>query len=226
MHPPHSGLFSTENLSTVFSGKGWGIFVVDLDQNLYIHKHIEGKYHHSTFQRRGGVRGRRDRGGGRLGACDHGQKRALYANGGKHAAPCADLSADSGECGDPSRFRRHSRWRSGKMLLCGRFSPRRNRRRDFEPSPDYAGNSCVRSGCGGSEVDQPGPGVSNPGDSCRRRQPHSRLTREAVSDTIRAIGLLAPPRDLPAGQGPCLFTSRKPRFGVSAGGFHGPLRHQ
>jgi hypothetical protein len=55
MHPLHSGLFSTENLSTVFSGKGWGIFVVDLDQNLYIHKHIEGKYHHSTFLSGGAV---------------------------------------------------------------------------------------------------------------------------------------------------------------------------
>lgn len=35
----------------------------------------------------------------------------------------------------------------------------------------------------------------------------TRLTQEAVSDTIRPIGLLAPPRDLPAGQGPCLFTT-------------------
>jgi hypothetical protein len=59
MHPLHRGLFSTENLSTLFSGKGWGIFVVDLDENLYIHKHIEGKYPSFHFpERRGGVRGR------------------------------------------------------------------------------------------------------------------------------------------------------------------------
>lgn len=49
MHPLRPGLFSTRNLSTVFSGTGWGIFVVDLQKNLYIHKHVEGKYHHSTF---------------------------------------------------------------------------------------------------------------------------------------------------------------------------------
>ena len=49
MHPLHPGLFSTRNLSTVFSGTGWGIFVVDMERNLYVHKHVEGKYHHSTF---------------------------------------------------------------------------------------------------------------------------------------------------------------------------------
>ncbi|HUI44309.1 MAG TPA: hypothetical protein VL523_20275, partial [Terriglobia bacterium] len=41
--------YTTDGLSTVFSGDGWGIFVVDFQNNLYIHKHIEGDFHHSSF---------------------------------------------------------------------------------------------------------------------------------------------------------------------------------
>jgi len=37
------------------SGRGWGIFVVDLQGDLYIHKHVEGKWHHSTFLSGGAV---------------------------------------------------------------------------------------------------------------------------------------------------------------------------
>jgi hypothetical protein len=55
-------------------------------------------------------------------------------------------------------------------------------------------------------VDQPGPGVRNPGGGCRRRQPHSRLKQEALSDTIRAIGLLAPRETCPQARAP-VFSS-------------------
>ncbi len=41
--------FSTENHSTAFSGRGWAIFVVDLEGNLYAHSHTVGKFHHSSF---------------------------------------------------------------------------------------------------------------------------------------------------------------------------------
>lgn len=47
--------FSTQNLVTLSCGQGWGIFVVDLGGNLYVHKHIEGKWHHSTFLSGGAV---------------------------------------------------------------------------------------------------------------------------------------------------------------------------
>jgi hypothetical protein len=40
---------STQNNETVVSGKGWAIFVVDLDGNLYLGSHILGVFHHSSF---------------------------------------------------------------------------------------------------------------------------------------------------------------------------------
>jgi len=85
MHPRHSGLFSTENLSTVFSGKGWGIFVVDLDHNLYIHKHIEGKYHHSTFLSGGAVSA-----AGEI-AVEDGWVRVITAKSGHHMPTVANM---------------------------------------------------------------------------------------------------------------------------------------
>lgn len=47
--------FSTQGLTTVFSGKGWGIFVVDMKGQLYINSHLHGTFHHSTFLAGGAV---------------------------------------------------------------------------------------------------------------------------------------------------------------------------
>jgi hypothetical protein len=48
-HPADTGLFDTQHLSTVASGQGWAIFVMDLDGNLYAHHHKLDTFHHSTF---------------------------------------------------------------------------------------------------------------------------------------------------------------------------------
>ena len=53
----HNGLFynalgaffDTINLSTFFSGKGWGIYVMDGLDNIYSNSHITNEFHHSSF---------------------------------------------------------------------------------------------------------------------------------------------------------------------------------
>ncbi|MFZ1827500.1 MAG: hypothetical protein WAW42_01750 [Candidatus Competibacteraceae bacterium] len=41
--------FHTALLETAASGHGWAIFVVSPEGKMYAHKHVVGKYHHSTF---------------------------------------------------------------------------------------------------------------------------------------------------------------------------------
>ena len=41
--------FHTQPLVTAASGRGWAIFVVSPEGKMYAHKHVVGKYHHSTF---------------------------------------------------------------------------------------------------------------------------------------------------------------------------------
>ncbi len=49
LYNSHDHLFDTRHLTTLHAGDGWCIFVVDTEGNLYAHKHVEAKYHHSTF---------------------------------------------------------------------------------------------------------------------------------------------------------------------------------
>mgnify|MGYP003478600941 FL=1 len=39
----------TGTMSTVYSGNGWGIFVIDTDKNIYISSHKMAEFHHSSF---------------------------------------------------------------------------------------------------------------------------------------------------------------------------------
>jgi len=50
-------LFDTTTLSTVFSGKGWAIWVRAPNGNFYSHSHKFAHFHHSTFLAGGAVRG-------------------------------------------------------------------------------------------------------------------------------------------------------------------------
>lgn len=47
--------WSTRNGSTVFSGKGWQIFVFAPDGSLYIHDHLASEFHHTSFLGGGAV---------------------------------------------------------------------------------------------------------------------------------------------------------------------------
>lgn len=42
-------LLDTANLATVFSGYGWGIFVLGFDEKLYVASHVKDRFHHSSF---------------------------------------------------------------------------------------------------------------------------------------------------------------------------------
>lgn len=42
-------LVDTSGMSTNKTGRGWGIFVVDMGQDFYINSHSTGKFHHSSF---------------------------------------------------------------------------------------------------------------------------------------------------------------------------------
>jgi len=55
MDPMNDLPFDTKGNSTLFSGLGWAIFVVDMDGKLYCGDHVEGKFHHSTFLAGGAV---------------------------------------------------------------------------------------------------------------------------------------------------------------------------
>jgi hypothetical protein len=41
--------YDTTDESTVFSGKGWAIFVMAPDDTLYAHSHVADEFHHSSF---------------------------------------------------------------------------------------------------------------------------------------------------------------------------------
>ncbi|MBS1829224.1 MAG: hypothetical protein JST93_28235 [Acidobacteria bacterium] len=55
LDPMNDSPFDTRNNQTLFAGKGWAIFVVDMDGRLYCGDHEEGKFHHSTFLAGGAV---------------------------------------------------------------------------------------------------------------------------------------------------------------------------
>jgi len=55
LDPMNDMPFDTQSNKTLFSGKGWAIFVVDMDGRLYCGDHEEGKFHHSTFLAGGAV---------------------------------------------------------------------------------------------------------------------------------------------------------------------------
>jgi hypothetical protein len=42
-------LADTSGMETAFSGGGWGIFVCSVDWDLYLHSHVAGTFHHTTF---------------------------------------------------------------------------------------------------------------------------------------------------------------------------------
>lgn len=42
-------VFSTAEMSTAFSGRGWAIYVIDFDQNFYSNSHVINQFHHSSF---------------------------------------------------------------------------------------------------------------------------------------------------------------------------------
>ncbi len=42
-------LVDTSGMSTNKTGRGWGVFVVDMGQDFYINSHVTGKFHHSSF---------------------------------------------------------------------------------------------------------------------------------------------------------------------------------
>jgi hypothetical protein len=48
-------LLSTNLMTTVESGDGWGIFVLSPEVDLYVGEHVEGERHHSTFLAGGAV---------------------------------------------------------------------------------------------------------------------------------------------------------------------------
>jgi hypothetical protein len=48
--------YDTRVEKTCFSGDGWGIFVMDLQNTLYAGSHIEGRFHHSSFLAGGPVK--------------------------------------------------------------------------------------------------------------------------------------------------------------------------
>lgn len=56
LDPMKDAPLDTSNNKTVFSGKGWAIFVVDMEGRLYCGDHEEGKFHHSTFLAGGAVK--------------------------------------------------------------------------------------------------------------------------------------------------------------------------
>jgi hypothetical protein len=39
----------TRTLQTVFSGRGWAIFVVDTDDLIFMYEQVQGRFHHSSF---------------------------------------------------------------------------------------------------------------------------------------------------------------------------------
>lgn len=41
--------YDTRNASTFHSGQGFAIFVLSLDNKLYVHSHVRGQFHHSSF---------------------------------------------------------------------------------------------------------------------------------------------------------------------------------
>jgi hypothetical protein len=41
--------FDTDDLKTHFSGAGWAIFVVAMNNDIYSNSHLKGEFHHSTF---------------------------------------------------------------------------------------------------------------------------------------------------------------------------------
>lgn len=87
LHPLREGqLFSTKNLSTAFSGGGWGIFVVDRENNLYIHKHVVGVYHHSTFTGGGAVQA-----AGEIVVDESGRVRIITAKSGHYRPTVAEM---------------------------------------------------------------------------------------------------------------------------------------
>jgi len=45
----HGDIYDTTEESTVFSGKGWAIFVMAPDDTLYAHSHKADEFHHSSF---------------------------------------------------------------------------------------------------------------------------------------------------------------------------------
>ena len=49
--------FSTDDMSTVHSGRGFAIFVIDMNDNLYAASHKLGMFHHSSFTAGEQVRG-------------------------------------------------------------------------------------------------------------------------------------------------------------------------
>lgn len=53
------GLLDTleQGISTIFSGKGWGIWVMDPQDNVYCGSHVKGSLQHSSFLAGGNVKG-------------------------------------------------------------------------------------------------------------------------------------------------------------------------
>lgn len=77
----------TQNLSTGFSGQGWGIFVVSFEGAMYAHQHEIGVFHHSTF-----LSGSAVMAAGEL-CCDSGVVKCITAKSGHYMPTKENLAA-------------------------------------------------------------------------------------------------------------------------------------
>lgn len=79
--------FTTRDMETAHSGKGWGVFVVDPHGKLYARSHEVGYFHHSTF-----LAGRPVAAAGELLADDTGKIRIITAKTGHYKAGVDEMT--------------------------------------------------------------------------------------------------------------------------------------